>query len=103
MSHDYWPEIFEVAAADDVDALRRAIEPIPALSRVRDKDGTSLVLFCVYRARVKCLDALAARASEFTLHEAAATGREERCRALLESSPWAIDMLSPDGWTALHL
>jgi ankyrin repeat protein len=37
------------------------------------------------------------------LHEAATLGHAERVSTVLTASPWAIDTLSPDGWTALHL
>lgn len=103
MPHEYFDQVFQMASSDDADALRGALDAVHVLSRVRDKDGTSLVLFCVYRGRSKCLEALTTRANEFTLHEAAATGRVDRCTALLDGALWAIDVLSPDGWTALHL
>jgi ankyrin repeat protein len=38
-----------------------------------------------------------------SLHDAALAGDVARVAALLDQAPWAIDLLSPDGWTALHL
>ncbi len=103
MSHDYWESLFLLAAEDDAVRLAEALAKVKTLARVRNRDGTSLVLMCVYRQSKRCLDVLGNRASEYTLHEAAATGRAAECRALVERAPWAIDTLSPDGWTALHL
>jgi ankyrin repeat protein len=95
--------LFELAAADDAVAVIGALPAGLALHQLRNANGESLIQFCAYRRRTASLAALLARESPLTLHEAAMLGRAERISTVLIASPWAIDTLSPDGWTALHL
>jgi ankyrin repeat protein len=95
--------LFELAAADDAVAVVGALPAGVALHQLRNPNGESLVQFCAYRRRAATLAALLERAPPLTLHEAATLGRAERVSTVLTAAPWAIDTLSPDGWTALHL
>jgi ankyrin repeat protein len=95
--------LFELAAADDAVAVIGALPAGLALHQLRNANGESLIQFCAYRRRAASLAALLAREPPLTLHEAATLGRSERVSTVLTASPWAIDTLSPDGWTALHL
>lgn len=70
---------------------------------VYDRDGNSLPLHCVYSGKDASAQALLALGYPATIHEAAALGDEARLAALLERARWAVNTLSPDGWTALHL
>ncbi len=96
-------ELFERAGADDAEAVLAALPADRPLHALRNPAGESLVLFCVYRRRRAVLGALLARNPPLTLHEAAALGARETVDAALAAAPWALDTLSPDGWTALHL
>jgi ankyrin repeat protein len=95
--------LFDLAAADDVAAVLAALPAGRALHALRNANGESLVQFCAYRRRQAVLAALLARDPPLTVHEAATLGRANRVAAILAVSPWAIDTLSSDGWTALHL
>jgi len=70
---------------------------------VYDRDGNSLPLHCVYSGKDASAQALLALGYPATIHEAAALGDEVRLAALLAQGRWAVNTLSPDGWTALHL
>jgi len=94
--------VFALAEADDAIALIAALGSGTAASRVRNEAGETIYEFCVFRGRVKCAEALKQRGS-LSLHDAALAGDVARVAALLDQAPWAIDLLSPDGWTALHL
>ena len=94
-------ELFALLEADDAKGLIGALGGADA-SRIRNANGESLYLFAVFRGRQKCVAALKARGA-LSLHEAALAGDAPRLAALLAEAPWAIDLLSPDGWTALHL
>ncbi|MBL8837427.1 MAG: ankyrin repeat domain-containing protein [Alphaproteobacteria bacterium] len=96
-------ELFERAGADDAPAVLAALPADRPLHALRTADGESLLLFCVYRRRRAVLAALLSRDPPLTLHEAAALGARAKVEAALAAAPWAIDTLSPDGWTALHL
>ena len=93
---------FELADADDADGLMAALAGVPTTRPVRNLAGETLFQFCTYRGRAKCVAALKARAP-LGFHEAAISNDAERVAALLDAGSWAIDTLSPDGWTALHL
>ena len=96
-------EVFVAAAKDDpallVPLLPAGIEP----AALRDRDGTSLVLYCLYRSLRKNLAALVERGAPLPLHEAAALGDATAVDQALARSPGALNLPSPDGWTALHL
>jgi ankyrin repeat protein len=94
-------EIFALAEADDANALIAALGGTPA-GRIRNEAGETIYEFCVFRGRTKCSEALKKR-GDLWLHDAALAGDLERVNSLLTEGPWAIDLLSPDGWTALHL
>ena len=97
-------DIFGVVATCDAPALRVALSEMDRPpSRIRNDEGISLPLFALYGGHSPALEALESYADGFTLHEAAALGHVERLKHCLETAPWALDTLSPDGWTALHL
>lgn len=95
-------KVFALAEADDASALIAALGSETAVSRIRNEAGETIYEFCVFRGRTKCSEALKKRGG-FSLHDAALAGDLGRVNSLLDEGPWAIDMLSPDGWTALHL
>jgi hypothetical protein len=66
MTHNYWKELFQIASDDDAGRLLEALKTASTLPQIRNEEGTSLVLFCVYRDRKHCLQALASRADEYT-------------------------------------
>ncbi|HEX2590652.1 MAG TPA: ankyrin repeat domain-containing protein [Rhizomicrobium sp.] len=90
--------LFALADADDAEALIAALPD----KAVRNENGESLFLYAVFRGRTKCVEALKKRGG-LNLHEAALAGDVGRVATLLGEAPWAVDLLSPDGWTALHL
>jgi ankyrin repeat protein len=94
-------ELFALAEKDDADALITALGSAET-SKVRNAGGESVFAFSVFRGRAKCVDALKTRGG-LHLQDAALAGDVGRVATLLNAAPWAIDMLSPDGWTALHL
>lgn len=95
--------IFALLEGDDPSSLIKAIGDDRELHRLKDEEGASLILHCLYNGYEAAQNALLALGPVLTLHEAAALGREDVIRENLAKVPWAIDNLSPDGWTALHL
>src|SRR5258705_2489828 len=93
--------LFAHAERDDASALLGALADTPSYM-VRNETGETIFLHCLYRGRVKCVEALQSR-GDLTLHEAAAAGDVDRINVLLEDAPWTIQSLAADGWTALHL
>ena len=72
-------------------------------SRIFNPAGTSLLLTCVFAGLREHAEALRARWPDLSLHDAATLGDTERVRTLIALPTDALDCLSPDGWTALHL
>lgn len=93
---------FALADTDDAAGLETALAGTPETFRLRNEAGESLFLYCVFRGKTKCAELLKARGRP-SLHEAALAGDAAQVRELARSAPWAVDTLSPDGWTALHL
>jgi ankyrin repeat protein len=94
--------LFDLAAADDAPGLMAALPKGAESFSILNENGETLYLFSLYRGRIKCAEALAKR-GRLSLHEAAAAGDAARVEECLKSAPWAINTLSADGWTALHL
>jgi ankyrin repeat protein len=94
--------LFAAAAADDAEGLLAAMGERMNVIPPVNENGETLFLFCTYRNKAKCVEALIRRGG-LTLHEAAAAGDVARIEACVSSAPWTVQTLSGDGWTALHL
>lgn len=93
--------LFDLASHSDTDlvaAFRRS-----GRDAFYDAGGVGLVLHCVYCDRDGAARALGDAGHRIGLHESAALGDVARLTHLLDAAPWSVDLLSPDGWTALHL
>jgi ankyrin repeat protein len=95
------PDLFALAKADDAGALGTALGGVD-LARLHSEDGESLYRFALFRGHAKAAEAVKAHGG-LGPHDAALSGDVARLEGLLGAAPWAVDLLSPDGWTALHL
>ncbi len=93
--------LFERAATDDAAGLEAALPGID-LACIHNDGGESLYRFALFHGHAKCAEMLK-RQSGLGLHDSALAGDVGAVEAFLKTAPWAIDLLSPDGWTALHL
>jgi uncharacterized protein len=96
-------DMFDAITAGDLDRVRELIAEDAALAGARDADGLSAVTQARYHGEDDIVDALLAAGPELDVFEAAAVGRLERVRELLEDDPALATALSPDGFTPLHL
>ncbi len=94
-------KLFALADVDDAVGLAATLGGSEAF-RIRSESGETLFAWCVFRGKAKCAELLKAR-REFSLQDAALAGDTEIVARLVDSAPWSVDTLSPDGWTALHL
>ncbi len=94
-------KLFALAAADDAEGLKAALAGAD-LTRLHNDAGESLYRFALFHGHAAAAEAVKAHGN-LGLHDAALVGDVARLAALLTAAPWAIDLLSPDGWTALHL
>ena len=95
-------ELLAAINAGDRDAAERIVREHPEAAAGRGAAGESPVLAALYRGWDDLARQLS-RARPLDLFEAAALGETSRVGALAAQAPDAIDALSADGWTALHL
>ena len=95
-------DVFAAIDAGDAGAVTTMIGNEPRLASSRDGDGVSATMHALYRGRSEIAEAIAAALPELDVFEAAALGRSDRVRALLEADPSLARAVSPDGFTALH-
>jgi uncharacterized protein len=96
-------EIFDAIAEGDLDRVRKLVADDTTLAGARDAQGLSAVIQARYHGHDDLVDALLDTAPELDVFEAAAVGRIERVRELVESDPSLVSSFSPDGFTPLHL
>ena len=96
-------ELFAAVAAGDRATVERLVAADPALIQARNETGVSPIVWARYTNQPEIADLLADRAPSLDLFEAAATGRADWVRELLDRQSAKPDDVSPDGFTALHL
>ncbi len=95
--------IFAAIRSGDAARVRALVKADPALASARDEAGLSAVLTALYHRQDEARDALLAADPELDVLDAAATGRLDVLRAILESDQDALAARSPEGFTPLHL
>jgi uncharacterized protein len=95
--------IFEAIAEGDLDRVRKLLAEDATLAGARDAQGLSAVTQARYHGHDDIVDALIDAGPELDVFEAAAVGRIERVRQLVEIDPALASAFSPDGFTPLHL
>ena len=96
------PQMLDAVKTGDLPLVRRLLDESPDLAMARDERGTSATLLAMYHGQDAVRDLLVERGAPLSLHEAAAAGREERARELLDADASAVSSFSADGFTPLH-
>jgi ankyrin repeat protein len=89
--------------AGDVAAVRELVREDRTLAAARDGNGLPVLLLALFHQQREAADALLAAGPELGILEAAAAGRADRVRELLDADPAAIRQRTPEGFTALGL
>jgi ankyrin repeat protein len=87
----------------DVDAVRALLREDRSLAAARDGNGLPVLLLALFHQQREAADALLDAEPELGILEAAAAGRADRVRELLDADPDAIRQRTPEGFTALGL
>jgi ankyrin repeat protein len=95
-------ELWQAITTDDGPTVQSLLADHPEWAGGIGKDGVSLLLSALYRRRSAALAALLASAPPLDAFEAAALGREDRLRAVLDAGG-DVQARSRDGFTALQL
>ncbi len=96
-------DIMGAVRAGDAERVRELIHGNPDLVNTRDGAGNSPVLTAVYYNSPEVAELLIEQGATLDIYEAAATGRVERVRELVDANASFISSYSHDGWTPLHL
>jgi ankyrin repeat protein len=96
-------ELFVAIASGDAETVRALLAEDPSLASARDGSGLPAVLLALFNRQREVADVLLAAEPELGILEAAATGRADRLRDLLDADPGARQARTPEGFTPLGL
>jgi len=96
-------KFFQAIQSRDTAAVKRMLAAEPQLASARNEKGQSALLLTAYGGNKELCDALLAQGVPLELHEAAALGRLERVRELVEIEPGQAKSYSPDGFSVMAL
>ena len=96
---DLWLAICE----GDHASVESIVDERPDLARGRTDEGLPWTLAAVYRGHPGVADLLLRHGAELDPFTAAALGRTDQLKVMLDRGGAALQELSPDGWTPLHL
>jgi uncharacterized protein len=85
----------------DVDAVREMVRADPAFASARDSAGLPVILLALFHQQRAAAEVLLEAEPELGVLEAAAAGRAERLRELLDADPEARHARTPEGFTPL--
>lgn len=94
---------FDLVKMGDIENLRKRLAADPTQASARNEQGLSLLMFARYQFKMEAVEAILATGLALDLFEAAALGRVERLRELLDADSAAVNLFSPDGMTPLGL
>jgi uncharacterized protein len=96
-------DLFTAVVGGDVDAVRSMVSEDPALASARDGSGLPVVLLALFNRQPDVAAVLLEANPELGILEAAAAGRAERVRELLDADAEALGARTPEGFTPLGL
>lgn len=96
-------ELFDAITAGDLEAVQSMTAAAPSLLDESDAQGVTPIMKALYHGKADIAGALAERKGELDLFEAAALGRMERVRDLIDANTSRIDAISPDGFPLVSL
>lgn len=94
---------FDLIKYDDFDGLRTLLASDPSQASAKNEQGLSLLMFARYQFKLDAVEAILAAGASLDLFEAAALGKVDRLRSLLDADAEAANSFSPDGMTPLGL
>jgi len=89
-----------ITGGDDA-AVREMVRADPALASARDSAGLPVILLALFHQQRAAAEVLLEAEPELGVLEAAAAGRAERLRELLDADPEARHARTPEGFTPL--
>ena len=96
-------DLFRLIEERDVDGVRALLAEQPWLAAERDDEGVSPLLRARYQMDRGLVQAVRAHVERLNVFEAATFGDLDRLSELLTQDETAVDAMSGDGFTPLHL
>jgi uncharacterized protein len=96
-------ELFEVIRSGDLSRVRSLLDVDSSLASAKNDSGVSAVLTSVYSAKSDIRDFLLERGAQLELQDAAAVGRLDRVKEIVEANPARAKSFSPDGFPVVAL
>jgi ankyrin repeat protein len=103
MSEDRREDLWLAICEGDQAAAEAIVEETPDIARGRTEEGLPWTLAAVYRGHPGVADLLLRHGAALDPFTAAALGRKDQLAVMLDRGEAALQDLSPDGWTPLHL
>jgi ankyrin repeat protein len=94
---------FDAVRAGDLSKVESLLEADSSLVSAKDASGVSAVLAATYSGRQEIRDLLLAHGAQLEIHDAAAAGRLDRVKEIVEKNPGQAQALSPDGFPVVAL
>ena len=96
-------EMMDAVKTHNIFKVANLLDSNPSLATAPTESGDTPLLMSVYYGAKDITELLLSSGAKLSLFEAAATGRTEQVRGMLEEEPERLNSYSHDGWTALHL
>jgi len=97
------PEFIDAVKRGDLSKVRELVKENPALLNARTKRGLSPVLVALYSGQKVAAANLIAMGADLDVYDAAAAGRLDRVRALVERDPALVNAISAEGFPPMGL
>jgi len=94
---------FDLVKTGDIENLKQRLAADPTQASSRNEQGLSLLMFARYQFKMDAVEAILAASPTLDLFEAAALGKVERLRELLDADSAMVNSFSSDGMTPLGL
>ena len=95
--------VIDLIKAGDIDGLKSLLASDASQASARNEQGLSLLMFARYQFKLDAVEAILAAGASLDLFEAAALGKVDRLRSLLDADAAAANSFAPDGMTPLGL
>jgi len=94
---------FGAIQSGDLAHVQSLLDSDPSLASAKNDSGVSAVLLSIYTDRREIRDLLLSRGATLALHDAAAAGKFDRVKGLVEPNPALAKSFSPDGFPVVAL
>lgn len=96
-------DFLEAVKAGDMPLVEEMIDRDPTRLNAKDRNGVSAILLAIYYGWPEIAEVLIDRGAQLDGFEAAAAGRADQMKALLQEDPALANAYAPDGFQPLGL